>query len=75
MAPSPAALPTARMRGSVTGGTRPMIRAASGWMYEPKAPASITSWMSAGVTPITFISTLIPEAIDPLANCSCLTSF
>jgi len=56
------------MRSSETAGTSPMMRAASGWMYEPKAPASSTSCRSSGPTPITFISTLIPDAIDPFAK-------
>src|SRR5439155_250897 len=65
-----------RLAAPTTGGrTSPMILAASGWIYDPKAPARSTSCRSFGSTPITFIRTLMPEAIDPLANWSWRTSF
>src|SRR6202163_1552740 len=74
-APSPAELPTAMIRSTSTGGTRPMILALSGFRYEPNEPPSKTSSRSFVSMPRISISTLIPVAMDPLANCSSRMSF
>src|SRR6202011_6141839 len=73
VAPSPAVLPTDRIRSTSTGGTSPMIFALSGFRYDPKDPPSKTSSRSAVLTPITSINTLMPVAIEPLPNCSSRT--
>src|SRR6202171_4399220 len=74
-APSPAELPTAMIRSTSTGGTNPITFALSGFRYEPKEPPSSTSSRSFVSTPRMSIRTLIPVAIEPLANCSSRMSF
>src|SRR5256714_1724163 len=59
LAPSPAVLPTERMRSTSTAGTSPIIFALSGFRYEPNEPPSKTSSRSVALTPITSMSTLI----------------
>src|SRR4029077_19518204 len=74
LAPSPAELPTAMILSTSTGGTRPMILALSGFRYEPKEPPRKISSSSEACTPRMSISTLMPVAIEPFANCSSRTS-
>src|SRR2546423_6675616 len=69
LAPSPAELPTAMMRSTSTGGTRPMIFALSGLREGPKEPPGRTSSGALPGTPRTRLRTFVPRATGPLANC------
>ena len=74
LAPSPATLPAATIRGSASFGTSPIRIALLGERYEPKEPASSTCWISVSAMPRSSTSSRHPVAIAAFANCSSRTS-